>query len=445
MRNYFIIFLILKFFGPAGVAQTDGKSKQFVEKLFKTSLNDQSAFQDLSYISNRIGSRLPASRGEVKMIGYLKGRLDSLVDNTTQKLFNSVQWVRGTPARGFSVDSKDGRESIKVAAAMGATPTRQTGTEADILALESLADFDELSKEQVSGKFILLNISLETNQTDVFDRFDYLKSKLNHIVQKSSRMRAMGVLMRSLCFDYSGEPHSYWIHYGEEVPIPVAFLNPEQADFLSTLSKLNPKSRFSLSMNCRLIKNKKRSVLNAELKAKSNPAKEIVLQTPLNSSDLGDGIQKATSTAQFLAVFELFKKLNYQPKHDIRLITVPTYPKQNKALEDQINTFLGINQNSVVIKNNQGGENPIGFQFPEGGKWKTIKSKANELLGDQGIAYFPQKKDTQNNIKMLTNSQGYFDLINSEADKLDKVNSRELALGTAALATLIYTIDQNLD
>lgn len=56
-----------------------------------------------------------------------------------------------------------------------------------------------------------------------------------------------------------------------------------------------------------------------------------------------------------------------------------------------------------------------------------------EPLRDQGTTL----------IGFLPDSQKYFDYHHSEADTFDKVNKRELELGSAAMASLIYLIDQN--
>ena len=42
----------------------------------------------------------------------------------------------------------------------------------------------------------------------------------------------------------------------------------------------------------------------------------------------------------------------------------------------------------------------------------------------------------------VPDSQRYFDIHHSPADILDAVNRRELELGTASMATLVYLVDQ---
>jgi len=44
---------------------------------------------------------------------------------------------------------------------------------------------------------------------------------------------------------------------------------------------------------------------------------------------------------------------------------------------------------------------------------------------------------------LLTNSQRYFEYHHSANDTVDKVSRREMQLGTASIASLVYLIDKN--
>jgi carboxypeptidase Q len=45
---------------------------------------------------------------------------------------------------------------------------------------------------------------------------------------------------------------------------------------------------------------------------------------------------------------------------------------------------------------------------------------------------------------LLTDSQRYFDIHHSQDDNIDKINKRELELGCASMAAMIYLFDTNL-
>jgi hypothetical protein len=48
-------------------------------------------------------------------------------------------------------------------------------------------------------------------------------------------------------------------------------------------------------------------------------------------------------------------------------------------------------------------------------------------------------------VAFVPDSQRYFDVHHAETDIFENVNKRELQLGAAAIAAMIYVLDQTLD
>lgn len=61
--------------------------------------------------------------------------------------------------------------------------------------------------------------------------------------------------------------------------------------------------------------------------------------------------------------------------------------------------------------------------------------------GDAGFDVTPLLEQGAAAGELATDSQRYFDIHHTRNDSLDKVNPRELHLGAAALASLIYLVD----
>lgn len=443
MKTFFLVVLCLLSYGHTPAQNKTLNS--FTKTVFERCLSYNKTYDDLSYISNRIGSRLPGARGEAKMIDYLKERLDTLTTAVKTKTYSDLQWIRETPARAYLITADDKRQSIKAKAAIGSGPTRAAGTEASLIAVQNLKGFKAMTKTRVSGKFVLVDQSLPADHINLFPSYQELREQRDDFVQVASQKRASGVLFRSPGFDYAGEPRSDRVYFEGETTIPVAFLNPEETDYLTTMIDLNPKTRFSLSMNCRFEKNSKRRVVRGIIEGSSTSDKTIVLKAQLNSSDLGDGIQKAVPAAQFINVMALFKELDYSPKHDIELISEPSLTEKNDQLAAEITDFFDLNSASAIIENKQGGEMPIGINFPDKKRWKNAKTRVKNALKRYGINHFPEGTASGNNFKIITNSQRYVDIVKSENDDLKKINKRELATGTATLAVLIYVLDHQME
>jgi hypothetical protein len=62
--------------------------------------------------------------------------------------------------------------------------------------------------------------------------------------------------------------------------------------------------------------------------------------------------------------------------------------------------------------------------------------------GGSGADIGPLRKQKPLLIGFKADSQRYFDIHHTNADTFDKVNKRELELGTAAITSLIFLIDK---
>ena len=109
-----------------------------------------------------------------------------------------------------------------------------------------------------------------------------------------------------------------------------------------------------------------------------------------------------------------------------------------------------------AIESDSGGFLPLGFningsdqQLALVRQFKSTFSKFELERFNKGVGgvdigpllnYYPKMLQ----LGVRVNSQEYFNYHHSEADGLENVNQRELELGSAAMAAMVYLIDQNL-
>ncbi|MGZ5304419.1 MAG: peptidase M28 family protein, partial [Bacteroidia bacterium] len=77
------------------------------------------------------------------------------------------------------------------------------------------------------------------------------------------------------------------------------------------------------------------------------------------------------------------------------------------------------------------------------GRWKDVLGRYGIMeitKGHGGSDIGPLKPQGVVTIGLMPDSQRYFDYHHAETDTFDKINKRELELGGAAMASLIYII-----
>jgi carboxypeptidase Q len=107
----------------------------------------------------------------------------------------------------------------------------------------------------------------------------------------------------------------------------------------------------------------------------------------------------------------------------------------------------------VAIESDRGGFTPRGFTMTATPAVRAIIKSWKPLLEPYGLTDFDQEgggadigplaSQGVTLMEYLPDSQRYFSYHHTREDTFDKVNKRELELGTAAMAAMVYLIDQH--
>ena len=192
-----------------------------------------------------------------------------------------------------------------------------------------------------------------------------------------------------------------------------------------------------------------------EIKGTEKPDEIIVVGGHLDSWDLGEGAHDdGTGVVQSMEVLRLFKELGIKPKRTIRAVLFMNeenglrggrkYAEEAKAKGEK---------HIAAIESDAGGFTPRGFgidgndaQYAKTLTWKSLLAPygLHELTrGGGGADIGPLKgQGTVALIGFKPDSQRYFDYHHTDIDTFETVNRREMQLGAASMASLVYLISQ---
>lgn len=154
-----------------------------------------------------------------------------------------------------------------------------------------------------------------------------------------------------------------------------------------------------------------------------------------------------------MEVLRLLKKLNYTPRHSIRVVLFMNEENGLRGGKKYAEQATLKKENHIfALESDAGGFTPRGFSFDtDDANFNQIKSW-EPLFKPYLIHYFekggsgadigPLKSDTTVLAGLRPDSQRYFDYHHAENDTFDAINKRELELGGAAMTSLIYLIDK---
>ena len=195
--------------------------------------------------------------------------------------------------------------------------------------------------------------------------------------------------------------------------------------------------------------------LVAQIKGKKNPEEVIIIGAHSDSWYNAAGAHDdGAGCVQIMDVLRIFNELKIDNKRTIRVILFMD-EEINRAGAKAYADYFDNDKETIVagIESDLGGYQPNGFLIdgtdPIINQIKAYKEyllpygiyNIDKGFGGMDILTLKRKYGFPS-IALRVESQRYFEIIHTVNDTFDKVYQRELQLGTAAIASLVYLLDK---
>ncbi len=429
-----------------------------LKKFYNLALTKGKSYDWLNHLSNQIGGRLSGSVQAEQAIAYTKAELDSMgLDRVWLQPVMVPKWVRGTPEFAY-IESKPGYTSnVPICALGGSVSTPPGGVKANVIEVNELSDLETIGKEKIQGKIVFFNRPMDPTLLNTFQAYGGAVDQRSSGAAEAAKYGAVGVIVRSMNLRLDDYPHTGSTRYGD-IPdsekIPAAAISTNGAEFLSTTLKLDPNIQFYFKQNCKQLEDVPSFNVIGEIKGSTKPNEIMVVGGHLDSWDLGDGAHDdGAGCVQSMDVLRLFKLSGYKPKRTIRVVLFMNEENglrggRKYASEAEINGEKHV----FALESDAGGFTPRGFSFdsPEADfstilQWRSLFEPylmQQFIQGGSGADIGPLKKEGMVLAGLRPDSQRYFAHHHAENDTFEHVNKRELELGAAAMASLMYLADK---
>ncbi|MEH6769017.1 M28 family peptidase [Maribacter arcticus] len=447
--------LVVIFFTYFGFSQ--GNDQEQIKKLYDAALTQGKGYDWLNYLSNQIGGRLSGSIQAQQAVNYTKSQLDSLgLDKVWLQPVMVPKWVRGTPEFAYFETTPGVTTNMAICALGGSVATPPKGIKANIIEVDGIEELATLGKDKIQGKIVFFNKPMDPTQINTFNAYSNCVDQRYSGALEASKYGALGVIVRSMNLRLDDFPHTGSMGYGEQSVddrIPAAAISTNAADLLSTSLKLNPEINFYFKQNCKQFEDVESYNVIGEIRGSSKPEEIIVVGGHLDSWDLGDGSHDdGAGCVQSMEVLNLFKKTGYTPKRTIRVVLFMNEENGLRGGTKYAEVAEASNEKHIfALESDSGGFTPRGFTFDSSDKdfdkiksWKPLFEPYLVHYfekGGSGADIGPLKKDGLVLAGLRPDSQRYFDYHHAENDTFEHVNKRELELGSASMASLIYLVD----
>jgi hypothetical protein len=430
----------------------------FLKQIYSSALTQSSCYSWLDDLSNKIGQRLSGSKGAELAVAYTKSQLDQLgVDKVYLQEVTVPKWVRGAKEQAYlQVEGKKIPFSICALGLSVATPP--TGISASVIEVHSLDELAQLGTQAVKGKIVFFNRPMNPEFIETFRAYGSCVDQRSSGAREAGKLGALGVIVRSMNLRIDDLPHTGMTNYGDtpvEQRIPTAAISTLGANQLSSLLKDNPTASFYFKQSCQTFADVTSYNVVGEITGSVYPNQIMVVGGHLDSWDLGDGSHDdGAGCVQSMAVLEILKKLNYAPKHTVRVVLFMNEENGVKGgMKYEELAVKNKEQHVFALESDSGGFSPRGFSIEatdaQVAQIQTWESLFEPYLlhvfrkGHSGTDIGPLKDANIVKVGLQPDSQRYFDYHHAANDTFDAVNKRELELGAAAMTSLMYLWDKS--
>jgi hypothetical protein len=431
-------------------------------KIYDEELVNGQCYGNLHYLCKNIGQRLSGSANAQKAVEWGKKLMESYgFDHVFLQEVMVPHWVRGSKEEGMIIDRKN-KISVPIAALGMSVATPKEGLTAEVIEVHSLKELDTLGESVIKGKIVFFNRPFDPRFIETLRSYGTAGDQRNAGPAAAAKYGAVGVIVRSLTESLDDYPHTGTTRYAPDgIKIPAAAISTKAADQLSNLLRQTklPAIRFYFKQSCQMLPDTLSYNVVGELKGAENPNKYITVGGHLDSWDLAEGAHDdGTGVMQSVEALRILKTLGYHPKNTIRAVFFMNEENGDKGGIKYAELAAQNNETHLAaIESDLGGFTPRGFSFDGASpalikninfQWKKFFEPygADRLIaggGGSDIGPLKEKAPEIVLIGYLPDSQRYFDIHHSSNDVFENVNKRELELGAASIAALIYLIDQH--
>jgi carboxypeptidase Q len=454
MRRLFLIFLL-----TSQVVSGQDQDAGFIRKIYDEALDRGQSYENLRSLCKDIGARLTGSAGAEMAVYWGENKMKAYgFDKVYLQEFEAPHWERGTKESAWIKNKKGEIKKVEVLALGGSVGTNGL-INGEIVRYETLEDLKQADEREVEGKIVFLSQAMDNKQILTFNAYGGCFPNRGSGAVEAARKGALAVVIRSLGFPVDEYPHTGSLIYNDEVKrIPGAALSTQDAELLTKWLNQG-QVELLLEMNCKDLGLTVTYNVIGEITGTSNKDEIITVGGHLDSWDVGEGAHDdGAGMMHALEALRILKELGYQPRHTLRVVFFMNEENGEMGGTSYARFAAEAGEKHVAaIESDRGGFSPGGFDINNAtpsfiGKVKEVAQvlKPYELYhfenGFAGTDIDPLKQFYPEIVlfEIAPDSQRYFDFHHSAADVFENVNKRELEMGCASMAAMLYLIDQKL-
>jgi len=454
MLTKFIFSLAAILFSFKMQAQTDDSTA--VKKIVDEVMVNATAHDNLRYLCKKIGPRLSGSANAQKaVLATAKMLKEAGADTVYLQPCMVPHWVRGAKETGYIQLAGGKKHDLKLCALGNSVGTGKKGMSAGVVEVRSMQELHSLGSSVLKGKIVFLNFPMNQTYIQVFEAYGESGVARWGAPSIAAKYGAVAALVRSLAINPDDHPHTGVTSYNDSFPkIPAVAISTNDAEWLSRQLRLKMQLTAFIQTNCAMLPDAPSFNVVGEIRGSEFPNEIISVGGHLDSWDLAEGAQDdGAGIVQSIEVLRAIKASGVRPKRTIHAVLFMNEENGGRGGAKYLELAKANKEKHVfALESDAGGFSPRGFgfdvtdqQFEKIKQWKPLfynYSVYDFSRGGSGSDVGHLKELGTALSGLMPDTQRYFDIHHAETDVFENVSRRELHLGAANMAALIYLIDK---
>lgn len=426
-----------------------------LEKLRAAAMASDYAWKQLAHLTENIGPRLTGSPQADRAANYVAEQMRALGLDVKLEKVTVPHWVRGEERAELTVfpgQAMRTTQKIVLTALGNSVATPAEGITAEVVVVNNFDELASLGHDKVSGRIVLFNEIYDKRMAEAGMAFQAYGEAVAYRVGgaiAAAKLGAVASLVRSV-----GDSDFRLPHTGQNLAatIPAAAVAAEDAQLLTDLTKQG-RVVMHLVLTPQTLPPATSYNVIADLKGTRNPEQVVIVSGHIDSWDLGTGaIDDGAGVVVAMQVANLCHQLGLHPARTIRVIAWMDEENGGSGSKQYTTDYKQDFANHVAaIESDSGAGHPLGFSAGASNSAAALLQPVMKALQPIGATQLELtgggEADTEGMARagvpvfgLLQDGRKYFHWHHTAADTLDKVDPRELAENSAAMAVMAYAL-----
>lgn len=424
-------------------------------KLRDAAMASDYAWKQLAHLTENIGPRLTGSPQADRAANYVAEQMRALGLEVKLEKVTVPHWVRGEERAELTVfpgQAQRTTQKIVLTALGNSVATPSEGITAEVVVVNNFDELAALGHDKISGRIVLFNEIYDKRMAEAGMAFQAYGEAVAYRVGgaiAAAKLGAVASLVRSV-----GDSDFRLPHTGQNLAatIPAAAVAAEDAQLLADLTKQG-RVVMHLVLTPQTLPPATSYNVIADLKGTQNPEQVVIVSGHIDSWDLGTGaIDDGAGVVVAMQVANLCHQLGLHPARTIRVIAWMDEENGGSGSKQYTTDYKQDFANHVAaIESDSGAGHPLGFSAGTSSAAAALLQPVMKALQPIGATQLELtgggEADTEGMARagvpvfgLLQDGRKYFHWHHTAADTLDKVDPRELAENSAAMAVMAYAL-----